>query len=128
MKFLLDTHTFVWMDSAPNQLSPTVTALVSDPNHTILLSYVSIWELQIKVRLGKLQLSKSLAAVIATEQQNNGLELLSIELRHILTLDILPDIHRDPFDRLLIAQSISEGLPILSRDTEFAKYPVKVIW
>lgn len=128
MKFLIDTHAFVWLDTAPEQLSTQAAAVIANQTNTILLSYASIWELQIKIQLGKLRLSKSLRASLEIQQQTNQLVLLPIEVKHILTLDLLPPHHRDPFDRLLISQSVDEGVPLISRDPIFRQYPVKVIW
>jgi PIN domain nuclease of toxin-antitoxin system len=128
VKFLLDTHTFLWLESDPAQLSATAAATLADPNNIPLLSYASVWEIQIKVQIGKLQITTPLTTYIQAQQQTNQLVLLPIELRHIFALDRLPLHHRDPFDRLLIAQSLSEGIPILSRDSMFSRYPLKVIW
>jgi PIN domain nuclease of toxin-antitoxin system len=128
MRFLIDTHTFVWLDSAPHQLSTQAAAIIANDLNTLWFSHASIWELQIKLQLGKLRLSKSLTASLETQRQKNRLVLLPIQVKHILTLDLLPHHHRDPFDRLLIAQSMDEGIPILSRDPAFRQYPVKVIW
>ncbi len=127
MKFLLDTHTFVWADDNPDLLSELAAELIQDNQNIALLSHASIWEMQIKLQLGKLTFLIPLAQKIQ-EQQKNGLQLLPIALSHIFTLDRLPNHHRDPFDRLLIAQAIAENIPILSRDSIFAQYPVQVIW
>ncbi|MBC8099871.1 MAG: type II toxin-antitoxin system VapC family toxin [Armatimonadetes bacterium] len=128
MRCLIDTHTFIWLDTQPERLSARVATFIADDFNTIFLSHISIWELQIKIQLGKLQLSKSLVDSLETQRQNNQLELLTVELAHILTLDKLPFHHRDPFDRLLIAQAMAEGLPLISRDSVFSQYPIKVIW
>lgn len=127
MKLLLDTHTFLWWDNEPSQLSGTIYALCQDPNNELLLSLVSIWEIQIKAQLGKLQLRTALAQVVA-DQQRNGVTLLPITLPHILALQNLPPHHKDPFDRLLIAQAQNEGASLLSKDAEFADYAVSVLW
>jgi len=128
VRFLLDTHTFLWLESDPAQLSVTAAAAIINPDNTPVLSYASVWEIQIKVQIGKLQLTAPLKTYIEAQQQNSQLELLPVELRHIFAIDRLPLHHRDPFDRLLIAQSLSEGIPILSRDSTLSKYPLKVIW
>lgn len=128
MKLLLDTHTFIWWDSEPEKLSPGVLALCQDQANTILLSVVSVWEMQIKLQLGKLKLKLPLAELIATQRQANHIEILSITLDHVLALERLEAIHRDPFDRLLIAQANVEDIAIATIDPMIPTYPVKVVW
>ena len=127
MRLLLDTHTFLWWDNEPSKLPENVYDLCQNPSNELLLSLVSVWEIQIKAQLGKLQLRTALAKVIA-DQQRNGVTLLPITLPHILALQSLPPHHRDPFDRLLIAQAQMEGATLLSKDSEFSSYTVSVIW
>jgi PIN domain nuclease of toxin-antitoxin system len=127
MRYLLDTHTFIWVDSNPSRLSPRVRAICSDVANTLLLSVASIWEIQIKSQLGKLALSDSLTALIS-RQRANGINILPISVPHVLGLDGLPLHHRDPFDRILIAQANVESLTLLSADPVFASYPVFVLW
>ena len=127
MKLLLDTHTFIWWDSEPSKLSQRALELLTDKNNLRLLSVVSLWEMQIKQQLGKLALSKSLAEIIAI-QQNNFIEILPINVKHVLALDDVPIYHKDPFDRLLIAQANTENAVLISRDSVFAHYSVKVEW
>jgi PIN domain nuclease of toxin-antitoxin system len=124
---LLDTHTFLWWDSAPEKLSPTILALCRDPAVGLYLSLVSVWEIQIKSSLGKLPLSLPLREIMET-QQKNGLLLLPVTLDHVLALSHLPGHHKDPFDRLLIAQAIAEGLTVASADQNFPLYPVSLVW
>ena len=128
MRLLLDTHAFIWWDSDPNRLSQRVMGLCQSPSTTLLLSVASVWEMQIKQQLGKLQLRVPLAGLIAAQQQTNSLELLPIELDHVLTLDNLPLHHKDPFDRLLISQSQVENAILVSADSIFSQYPVTVLW
>ena len=128
MKALLDTHAFIWWANEPARLSPKALTLCQDRSHTILLSLVSVWEIQIKYQLGKLQLRLSLAELIEEQQRANQLEILPITLIHILGLTDLPTHHRDPFDRLLIAQAVSERLTLISHDPHIAQYHVHVIW
>jgi PIN domain nuclease of toxin-antitoxin system len=127
MKLLLDTHTFLWMDSEPEKLSQHVQELCQNPENTLLLSVVSIWEIQIKKQLGKLELRIPLSEIIR-EQQENGIEILAIESAHIFGLEALPNHHKDPFDRLLISQAIVEGAILLSADPLIKQYPLKVEW
>ena len=128
MKLLLDTHTFIWWDSSPQKLSPKALAFCQNPENTLLLSMASIWEIQIKLQLGKLSLNLPLPELIESQQQTNNIELLPINLIHVLTLDSLPKHHKDPFDRLLISQAIVESAVLVSGDSILANYPVKIEW
>jgi PIN domain nuclease of toxin-antitoxin system len=128
MNLLLDTHVFIWLSLNPERLSERVTDLLMDETNLWFLSLASVWEMQIKRQLGKLSLNLPLPELIASQQQTNGLQLLPIELNHIFTLENLPQFHRDPFDRLLIAQAITEQIPLLSIDTVFDHYPVQRLW
>ena len=128
MKLLLDTHAFIWWDSEPNRLSPNALALCQDRANELWLSVASVWEVQVKLQLGKLRLSLPLAKLIESQQQTNGLQVLPITLAHVLALEQLPDHHKDPFDRLLIAQANVEGAALISHDPIFAKYAIKVVW
>ncbi|MGJ3248609.1 MAG: type II toxin-antitoxin system VapC family toxin [Elainellaceae cyanobacterium] len=128
MRLLMDTHTFIWWDSEPQRLSPHAMDLLSAPENQLLLSVVSVWEIQIKRQLGKLSLSLPLAELIHTQQQFNQLEVILVSLEHVLALDDLPLHHNDPFDRLLIAQAIIEQIPLVSRDQFVSQYPAQVLW
>ena len=128
MKLLLDTHTFIWWDSETARLSPQALALCRDRANTVLLSVASVWEMQIKLQLGKLKLNLPLAEVIESQRQTNNVEVLPVTLTHVLALESLPAHHKDPFDRLLIAQAKIEEAVLVSRDPIFAKYPVKSVW
>ncbi|BAB77673.1 type II toxin-antitoxin system VapC family toxin [Anabaena sp. FACHB-709] len=128
MKLLLDTHVLIWSTGNPEKLSERVKNLLLDNNNSWIVSVASVWELQIKYQIGKLNLSSSLPNLIETQQRVNNLQILPIELSHIYALDSLPNHHRDPFDRIVIAQAISEKIPLLSTDTVFDAYPVEKIW
>lgn len=128
MRYLLDTHTFLWWNKQSTKLSVTVLNLFQDRSNTLLLSLASVWEIQIKIQLGKLSLPAPLVEIIEKQQQANQIELLPITLPHILALEHLPQHHRDPFDRLLIAQARVEGMSIISDDALFSQYPVQLIW
>src|SRR5688572_28113407 len=128
MKILLDSHAFIWWDDEIHKLSKPALAACQDPANMLILSLASVWELQIKIRLGKLQFSIPLQQKIAEQQQTNNLQLLAVRLEHIYALEQLPHHHRDPFDRLLIAQALDEELPIMTHDSAFSQYPVTVIW
>lgn len=124
---LLDTHTFIWWDTEPTKLAVPILEKLEDENNQIFLSLVSIWELQVKAQLGKLTLREPLPVVVE-HQQANGIQILPISLAHVLALDALPLHHRDPFDRLLIAQSIVDGLTLVSGDSMFTRYSVPLLW
>jgi PIN domain nuclease of toxin-antitoxin system len=127
MKLLLDTHAFIWWDSAPAQLSAPVLAALRDPANEVWLSVASVWEMIIKCQLGKITLRLPLADVV-TQQQANGVRILPVVLAHTLAVEGLPAIHKDPFDRLLIAQSNVEGAELVSADPVIRQYPVRVLW
>ena len=127
MKLLLDTHTFIWWDSEPSKLSERALELLINKDNIRLLSVVSLWEIQIKHQLGKLTLNKALGENIAI-QQNNYIGILPISVEQILALDSLPIYHKDPFDRLLIAQANIENAVLISCDSVFSNYSVKVEW
>jgi PIN domain nuclease of toxin-antitoxin system len=128
MKLLLDTHTFIWWDSAPNKLPSQVLALCQDQANEMLLSVASIWEMQIKLQLGKLQLKLPLEEIIEGQRQTNNIQILEITLAHVLALEELPTPHKDPFDRLLVAQANVEDAVLVSRDKIFEQYSVKLFW
>jgi PIN domain nuclease of toxin-antitoxin system len=126
MRLLLDTQVFIWWDSESDKLPRRVLQLCEDESNTLVLSVASIWEIQIKAQLGKLELDRPLQQIVREQQDDNRLEILPVEASHIFGLQALPAHHKDPFDRLLIAQGISEGMPILSVDAVFKRYPIQV--
>jgi PIN domain nuclease of toxin-antitoxin system len=127
MKLLLDTQVFIWWDSESKRLPQRILQLCEDEANALVLSVASIWEMQIKAQLGKLDLDRPLQQIVLEQQEGNRLEILPIEATHVFGLHALPAHHKDPFDRLLIAQAITEGMPILSVDAMFKHYPVEVI-
>ncbi len=128
MKFLLDTHAFIWWDSEPAKLPSLVREHCQDRANIVLLSVASVWEIQIKRQLGKLKLQMPLPEVVQSQQEANGLVILPITLAHVLELDSLPAHHKDPFDRLLIAQANAENAILVSSDSIFASYGVRLLW
>tara|TARA_B100000315_G_C14223064_1_gene427361 strand:- start:122 stop:508 length:387 start_codon:yes stop_codon:yes gene_type:complete len=128
MKLLLDTHTFIWWDSEPAKLSSSALSACQDQANTLILSVVSVWEIQIKSQLGKLKLNLPLPEIIQSQWQTNNVEILPVELEHVLALQNLSHHHRDPFDRLLIAQANVEDAFLVSGDSAFSEYSVKLIW
>lgn len=128
MRLLLDTHAFLWWDLEPSRLSSRVLLLCQDPGNQLVLSVASVWEMEIKAQLGKLRFDKPLADMILEQQRTNGIEILPVLLAHALAVATLPVAHKDPFDRLLIAQAKVEAIPVISRDENFSAYPVMVEW
>lgn len=128
MKLLLDTHAFIWWSSEAAKLSPRARACCEDDNNRLILSVASVWEIQIKVQAGKLQLKAPLRTLIGRQQQNNDLQILPVAIEHVFALDALSLHHKDPFDRILIAQANIDELFIISKDEIFSSYPVKLIW
>ena len=126
MKLLLDTHIFIWWNGNLDLLSPAARSLCEDKANTLVLSLASIWEMQIKYQLGKLTFHQPLAQIIQSQQRDNGIELLPITTEHIYALQKLPAHHRDPFDRLLIAQANAEQLPLITADSAFRQYEVEL--
>lgn len=127
MKLLLDTHALIWWDSDPRQLSFVALAALRDPANSVWLSVVNVWEMVIKSQLGKLTLRLPLSQIVV-QQQSNGLRVLDVTLPHTLAVERLPPVHKDPFDRLLIAQANVEGAELVTVDPIFAQYPVRVLW
>ena len=122
--FLFDTHTLLWASYAPELLSQRVRDIVADADNFFTLSHATIWELSIKVARGKLTLPRNFFDEIG----NLGYSLLPTALKHFDALRKLPLLHRDPFDRMLIAQSISENLPLITCDSEITRYDVETVW
>jgi PIN domain nuclease of toxin-antitoxin system len=128
MKLLLDTHAFIWWATEPEKLSPKVQGLLADASNSLFLSVVSIWEMQIKSQLGKLKLNLSLRELIESQQQTNGVQILVVTPEHVLELENMPPHHKDPFDRLLIAQAVVEDAFLVSMDSALKAYTVKLLW
>ena len=126
MKALLDTNIFLWGLSAPEKLSLAARNMVASSER--FLSVASIWEVLIKVRAGKLPLPVPAGDYLTAKMSANGVSVLSIKLEHVLQIERLQLHHRDPFDRVLIAQCVEEGWPIITSDPMFKKYPIRVIW
>lgn len=128
MNVLLDTHAFLWWVIDDPQLSSTAKAVIADPTNTIYFSVISAWEIIIKERTGKLALPEPPQTYIPSRLASNQFITLNVEIRHVLSIATLPDHHRDPFDRLLIAQSQVENIPLLTVDYQISQYPVSVVW
>lgn len=127
MKVLLDTHTFIWPDTLPEKLSKMAMDICQNVDNQLYLSIASVWEMQIKVQLGKLNLKVPLADMLKVQQEND-LNILNITVEHIYQLQNLPFFHNDPFDRLIIAQSSLENMTLVSADGKFKNYDISVLW
>lgn len=127
MKIIIDTHTFLWFINEQPELSATIKTLI-ESDTDVLLSVVSLWEIAVKVSIGKMTLPDTFEQFIPEQLMINDIEILPIALPHLTLISSLPFHHRDPFDRLLIAQSIVEDLPIASIDKVFDAYGVNRIW
>lgn len=125
---MLDTHTFLWFINNTPELSITAKTLIEDADNDVYLSIGSLWEIGIKVSIGKLNVPQPLDGFMNRELAINQIKLIAINLRHIQEITILPFHHRAPFDRMLIAQSIVEQMPIISADRVLDNYGVKRLW
>lgn len=128
MKLLLDTHAFLWFVWNHKNLSSTAQTLIADPLNTICVSAASHWEIAIKVAVGKLRLTATVPDFIDQSLAKNRFLLLPIEATHSDTVSRLPLHHRDPFDRLLVAQAAAEHASVVSNDTIFDQYGVRRLW
>lgn len=128
MNLLLDTHAFLWWVTADPQLSEAASEAIADGANTIYLSAATAWEIANKAGLGKLQLPADPEPFLKRQLALNAIEVLSIDHRHALHVFSLPRLHRDPFDRILIAQSQVESLTIVTADEMIGRYEVKTIW
>jgi len=125
-QYLLDTHTFIWLSENSDQLSSNLKDIIEEAD-TVYLSIVSLWEIAIKLNLGKLSLQQDYEA-IETELEASDILLLPITFNDTIQTRDLPLHHRDPFDRMLIAQAITRSLTVISRDTAFDAYPIQRFW
>ena len=126
-RYLLDTHVLLYMDQAPQRLPDSIRTLVADTGNRLFVSIASLWEIQIKCIAGKLTLTLPIDRLLQ-RQRNNDIDVLPIELGHIMEHAALAQHHRDPFDRMLVAQARVEGLTIVSRDAVLSAYDVAVRW
>jgi len=128
LKALLDTHTFLWSAAGDPKLSGDAYRLIEDRANSIVFSAASAYEIAIKVANGRLTLSDPPAAYVPARIAAFGFDVLSIEIHHSLHAASLPALHRDPWDRLLVAQAQLEGIPIITADSLIARYDVETIW
>lgn len=128
MRLLLDTCAFLWIVGGAEDLSARAREAFVDPDNEVFLSAVSAWEIAIKHGLGKLPLPKPLAEFVPTQRAAHGIEPLPLDEEAALHVTKLPDLHRDPFDRMLVAQALVGGLVLLTPDDPIRQYPVRTLW
>ena len=126
MRLLLDTQILIWAYGKSRQLAPATTEVLADPAHELFVSVVTMWEMTIKEQIGKLHLPLPAKQFVANAQNEGMMQVLPVAESHVWQVGNLPLHHRDPFDRLLIAQAITEDLVILTSDSVFRDYPVKL--
>ena len=128
MRVLLDTHVLLWMTGRSRKLTTTAREILTDTDNELLFSIAGYWEIGIKISIGKLELAAGWEEALPKEIARNGIAWLPITLAHVHAVARLPWIHRDPFDRLLVAQAATDKLSILTGDPYFAEYDVPVVW
>ena len=128
MRLLLDTHALLWFTLGDPQLSPLALALINDAGNDKLISPASYWEIAIKVSIGKLALNQPYEDFMDRGIRQNGFDILPIEPRHTGRVAALPFHHKDPFDRLLIAQALTDAIPLVGADALFEQYGVTRLW
>jgi PIN domain nuclease of toxin-antitoxin system len=128
MRILLDTHVLIWLVEGDKNLSAVARSAIEDEGNSLYLSIVSLWEITIKLSLGKLDLQLSVDEMVESFLIPGGIEILQIETSHLSILRDLPLYHRDPFDRLIIAQAKSEQMMLVSADGVFERYGVDLLW
>ncbi|HUG54121.1 MAG TPA: type II toxin-antitoxin system VapC family toxin [Vicinamibacteria bacterium] len=128
MRLLLDTCTFLWTVGGAKELSPRARDVFSDPANEVFLSAASAWEIAVKHRLGRLPLPAPPEEFVPAQRSAHGIEALPVDEEAALHVAKLPDLHRDPFDRLLIAQALVGGLVLLTPDADIRQYPARTMW
>lgn len=128
MKLLIDTSTFLWFITADKQLSEAAAAAIRSPENDVWLSAVSFWEILVKHRLGRLPLPESPSSYIPKQRKRHGLSSLPLREKAMTHLPKLPALHKDPFDRMLVCQSLEHGLVVVTPDPVVRAYPIKTLW
>lgn len=128
MKILLDTQAFLWFIADDIKLSASARSLIENPDNERLLSIASLWEIAIKMSLGKLEVEKPFEELIPHQLELNDIDVLAIEIAHLKKIAVMAFHHRDPFDRLIVAQSLVEQVPVVSIDTKFDDYGIERLW
>lgn len=128
MQLLLDTCTFLWLVGGAKELSPRAREVFADPGNEVFLSAASAWEIAVKHRLGRLPLPQPPEAFVPEQRAAHGIEPLAVDEEAALHVAKLPDLHRDPFDRMLVAQALVGGLVLLTPDEAIRRYPGRTLW
>jgi PIN domain nuclease of toxin-antitoxin system len=128
MRYLLDTHSFLWWNMDDVQLSLIAKEIIADADNEIFLSAASAWEIAIKTARGRLTLPEDPTRYVSNRMNLHGFQALPVQIHHAVQVYKLPMHHADPFDRLLIAQSQIDSMPLISVDSEIRKYEVEVVW
>ncbi|MCL2088277.1 MAG: type II toxin-antitoxin system VapC family toxin [Oscillospiraceae bacterium] len=127
MRYLLDTHTLIWLVEGSSKVSPKIKEALRFSGNTVFLSAVSLWEIAIKSSLGRLELKKPFKKLL-DDLNSTNIEILQLKNEYLLNVTALPLIHKDPFDRLIISTALAEGLTIITTDGSIQKYDVSQIW
>ena len=127
MKYLIDTHVIIWLAKDSFEIPMSIKELIENPENDIYICSVSLWEIAIKMNLGKLDLKQPLSELLS-DIKNSGFNILQIEDKYLSSLLELPYIHKDPFDRLIISTALVEGLSIITTDENIKKYDVPWVW
>jgi PIN domain nuclease of toxin-antitoxin system len=128
LRVLLDTHIFLWWITDDSRLIANVRDIIADGTNELLLSVASCWEIVIKAQLGRIVLSDKPDKFISEQMSLNAIMSLPILVHHVLNIFKIPSLHRDPFDRLIISQAMTESLPIITSDPVFEQYGIEIIW
>ena len=128
MRALLDTSTFLWFIGGSKKLSNEARKFIESFENELVMSVASLWEIAIKISIGKLELYECFDLLIPEKIEENEIDIIQINLKHLSEMMKLPLYHRDPFDRLIIAQGISEKIPVIACDHAFKAYPIDIIW
>jgi PIN domain nuclease of toxin-antitoxin system len=127
-RLLLDTHAFVWFVFGDDRLSELAARAIADPAIEKMLSVGSLWEIATKMSIGKLELGMSLENFLTSQVETRDLTIINVTNAHLVRLATLPFHHRDPFDRLIVAQAMNMGVPIVTGDAQFSPYGVPITW
>lgn len=128
MRLLLDTQAFLWWASSPEKLSPRARRAIEDNTNEVFVSAATAWEIAIKAHLGRLELTEDPRRFVPAQIAEHSFQPLPVQIHHAVSVAGLPDIHRDPFDRLLVAQAMVENLSLATADRKLREYGVKVVW